>query len=67
MAEWHTLSDDDKYDNLVDRLTQLGLDSPGLPADVLCVLTKSWDTMRWHRRQLLSVINEVTAMMERED
>ena len=66
--KWFEMTDDDRYDQLVARLDALGTATPGLPTDALIVLQQSWQQMiDRHRRALLSVIDELTAMMERAE
>ena len=65
---WHTLTDDERYDQLVARLHALGADMGGVSTEALTLLEQGWwGDMRYYRRELLSVLHEVTAMMERAE
>jgi len=62
--KFHQMTDEEQYDSLVERLRAMDVKTHGLPRDTYYVLQYSWDAMRHKRRELVSVIDELTTLME---
>jgi hypothetical protein len=62
--KFHQMTEDEQYDNLMERLRAMDVKTHGLPRDTYYVLQYSWDVMKHKRRELVSVIDELTTLME---
>ena len=62
--KFHQMTDEEQYDNLVDRLMAMNVEIDGLPKDMYIVLTRSWEPLKWNRRALISITHELTTLME---
>ena len=62
--KFHQMTEDEQYDNLMERLRAMGVKTHGLPRDTYYVLQYSWDAMKYKRRELVTVIDEITTLME---
>ena len=62
--KFHQMTDEEQYDSLVERLRAMDVKTHGLPRDTYYVLQYSWDAMKYKRRELVTVIDEITTLME---
>jgi hypothetical protein len=62
--KFHQMTDEEQYDNLMERLRAMDVKTHGLPRDTYYVLQYSWDVMKHKRRELISVVHELTCFME---